>query len=76
MSQAYLDWDGKDAADLPGIGRYGKDSYDIFVRLHDKKHWQVLDKELKNYLKWLDGGTPAGGSASYPHEYEGETEQD
>lgn len=43
-------WDGGDPMDLPGIGIYGKDSYEIFVR----GNMDVLpcDKELLKYLKW------------------------
>lgn len=67
MSESWLSWDGKDAGDLPGVGRYGKDSYDIFVRGIPKGHEDVLDKELKNYLKWLDSQPPEGGPATYPH---------
>jgi len=49
MSREFLSWDGRDAADLHGIGRYGSDSYRIFF----KKQYdiKVTDKELKKYLK-------------------------
>lgn len=49
MSREFLKWDGRDAADLHGIGRYGSDSYRIFF----KKQYdiKVTDKELKKYLK-------------------------
>ena len=30
MSQDYLNWDGEDAMQLHGIGKYGSDSYEIF----------------------------------------------
>jgi hypothetical protein len=49
MSQDYLNWDGKDAKKLYGIGKYGSDSYEIFF----KKNYTVdpIDKELKRYLQ-------------------------
>lgn len=43
-------WDGIDPRELPGIGRYGCDSYNIFIR-----GWSdvvVHDKELRKYLEW------------------------
>jgi methyl-CpG-binding domain protein 4 len=50
LAYAFL-WDGLGAIDLPGIGRYGTDSYDIFIR----GRLDVLpqDKELKRYLEWM-----------------------
>jgi hypothetical protein len=50
MSSAYLSWDGDDPTDLPGIGKYGSDSYRIFISrelLED-----VEDKELRRYVQW------------------------
>jgi len=49
MSREFLKWNGRDAADLHGIGRYGSDSYRIFF----KKQYdiKVTDKELKKYLR-------------------------
>ena len=49
MSRDYLTWDGVDATDLYGIGKYGSDSYEIFF----KNNYLVepLDKELKKYLE-------------------------
>jgi len=49
MSREFLEWDGRDATDLHGIGRYGSDSYRIFF----KKQYdiKVTDKELRKYLK-------------------------
>lgn len=49
MSKDYLTWDGQDATQLYGIGKYGSDSYEIFF----KKNYSVepTDKELKRYLK-------------------------
>lgn len=45
-------WDGGDPNDLPGIGEYGKGSYEIFVR----GNLGVLpkDKELRKYLRWIE----------------------
>jgi methyl-CpG-binding domain protein 4 len=51
MSTAYAFlWDGRDPADLPGIGKYGADSYRIFVR--GELDIPVEDKELRKYLEW------------------------
>jgi adenine-specific DNA glycosylase len=49
MSLDYLRWDGVDARELHGIGKYGSDSYEIFF----KKNYTVepTDKELKRYLE-------------------------
>ncbi len=49
MSLDYLNWDGVDARDLYGIGKYGSDSYEIFF----KQNYSVepTDKELKRYLE-------------------------
>ena len=44
-------WIGGDPTDLPGIGKYGKDSYEIFIRGNTEV--LPLDKELKKYLEWL-----------------------
>lgn len=43
-------WDGHTAADLPGIGKYGNDSYEIFCR--GRLDVPVDDKELRKYLAW------------------------
>ena len=48
MSCDFLEWDGKDATDLFGIGKYGSDSYRIFYK--DEIPDNVQDKELKRYL--------------------------
>ena len=48
MSQDYLTWDGKDATELFGIGKYGSDSYRIFYKNEIPEN--VQDKELKKYL--------------------------
>ena len=49
MSEDYLKWDGNDATQLFGIGKYGSDSYEIFYknRIPDN----VQDKELKKYIR-------------------------
>jgi methyl-CpG-binding domain protein 4 len=51
MSTAYAFlWDGRNPDDLPGIGKYGSDSYRIFVR--GELDLVVEDKELRKYLEW------------------------
>jgi methyl-CpG-binding domain protein 4 len=49
MSEDFLTWDGQDATELYGIGKYGSDSYEIFF----KNNYTVEpdDKELKRYLQ-------------------------
>jgi methyl-CpG-binding domain protein 4 len=49
MTRDYLSWDGVDAKQLYGIGKYGSDSYEIFF----KNNYQVTptDKELIRYLQ-------------------------
>ena len=49
MSEEYLTWDGEDATELFGIGKYGSDSYEIFYknRIPDN----VQDKELRRYIR-------------------------
>ena len=49
MSKEYLEWDGEDATELFGIGKYGSDSYRIFYKNEIPKN--VQDKELKRYIK-------------------------
>ena len=49
MSEEYLGWDGKDATELFGIGKYGSDSYEIFYK--NKIPDNIQDKELKRYVK-------------------------
>lgn len=52
MSAAYAClWDGRDPAALPGIGKYGADSYDIFIR--GRLDVCPTDKELRKYLEWI-----------------------
>ena len=53
MTKQYMDWDGKEASDLHGIGKYGSDSYQIFF--HDHIPPNVQDKELKKYIDKLLG---------------------
>ena len=49
MSEEYLTWDGEDATELFGIGKYGSDSYEIFYK--NRMPDNVQDKELKRYIK-------------------------
>lgn len=48
MTQDYILWNGEDATELYGIGKYGSDSYEIFF----KHNYTVdpTDKELRRYL--------------------------
>ncbi len=49
MSEDYLNWNGEDATQLHGIGKYGSDSYEIFYKNNIPKN--VQDKELKRYIR-------------------------
>jgi len=49
MSEDYLKWDGEDATELFGIGKYGNDSYQLFYK--NKIPDNVQDVELKRYIK-------------------------
>ena len=51
MSKEYLTWDGIEASDLHGIGKYGSDSYKIFYKNEIPN--DVQDKELKKYIESL-----------------------
>ena len=51
MSKEYLNWDGIEASDLHGIGKYGSDSYKIFYK--NEIPADVQDKELKKYIETL-----------------------
>ena len=51
MSVDFLSWNGKEASDLYGIGKYGSDSYKIFYK--NKIPANVQDKELRRYIKNL-----------------------
>ena len=50
MSVDFLSWNGKEASDLYGIGKYGSDSYKIFYK---NEICNVQDKELRRYIKNL-----------------------
>ena len=47
----FLSWNGKEASDLYGIGKYGSDSYKIFYKNIIPAN--VQDKELRRYIKNL-----------------------
>jgi len=49
MSLDYLEWDGDDATDLYGIGKYGSDSYELFYKKRVPDN--VGDHELKRYIE-------------------------
>jgi endonuclease III len=49
MTEDFLQWDGVDATQLYGIGKYGSDSYEIFFK--NNYTVQPTDKELIRYLK-------------------------
>ena len=49
MSKDFLSWDGEDATELFGIGKYGSDSYRIFFK-HEIPD-NIQDKELKRYIR-------------------------
>ena len=49
MSEEYLGWDGEDATELFGIGKYGSDSYRIFYK--DEIPDNIQDSELKRYVR-------------------------
>lgn len=49
MSEDYLTWDGEDATQLHGIGKYGSDSYRLFFK--NELPEDVGDHELKRYVK-------------------------
>lgn len=51
MSKEFLDWDGNEASDLHGIGKYGSDSYKIFYKNEIPN--DVQDKELRKYIQRL-----------------------
>ena len=48
MSEDYLTWDGEDATQLYGIGKYGSDSYRLFYKNEIPE--DVSDHELKRYI--------------------------
>ena len=49
MSEQFKDWDGKDATELYGIGKYGSDSYRLFYKNEIPEN--VGDHELKRYIE-------------------------
>lgn len=49
MSEQFRDWDGEDATQLYGIGKYGSDSYRLFYK--NEIPTDVQDKELKRYIQ-------------------------
>ena len=49
MSIDFLTWNGEEASDLHGIGKYGSDSYKIFYKNEIPN--DVQDKELKKYIE-------------------------
>ena len=49
MSEQFESWDGKDATELYGIGKYGSDSYRLFYKNEIPEN--VGDHELKRYIE-------------------------
>ena len=49
MSEQFKEWDGEDATELYGIGKYGSDSYELFYKKRIPKN--VGDHELKRYIE-------------------------
>lgn len=49
MSEQFKDWNGEDATELYGIGKYGSDSYELFYKKRIPKN--VGDHELKRYIE-------------------------
>ena len=49
MSEQFESWDGRDATELYGIGKYGSDSYRLFYRNEIPEN--VGDHELKRYIE-------------------------
>ena len=48
MSEQFESWDGNDATELYGIGKYGSDSYRLFYKNEIPEN--VGDHELKRYI--------------------------
>lgn len=48
MSEQFVDWNGDDASELYGIGKYGSDSYRIFFK--NEIPSDIGDHELKRYV--------------------------
>ena len=49
MSEQFSDWDGEDATELYGIGKYGSDSYELFYKKRVPEN--IGDHELKRYVE-------------------------
>ena len=49
MSEQFKDWDGEDATQLYGIGKYGADSYELFYKKRVPDN--IGDHELKRYVE-------------------------
>ena len=49
MSEQFKDWDGEDATELYGIGKYGSDSYELFYKKRVPNN--IGDHELKRYVE-------------------------
>jgi endonuclease III len=49
MSEQFGDWDGEDATELYGIGKYGSDSYELFYKKRVPNN--IGDHELKRYVE-------------------------
>ena len=49
MTQDFMHWDGEDASDLYGIGKYGSDSYEIFYKNNIPEN--IGDHELQRYVR-------------------------
>ena len=49
MSEQFKDWDGEDATQLYGIGKYGSDSYELFYKKRVPDN--IGDHELKRYVE-------------------------
>ena len=49
MSEQFDNWDGNDATELYGIGKYGSDSYRLFYK--NEIPTNVGDHELQRYIK-------------------------
>ena len=48
MSEQFKDWDGNDATQLHGIGKYGSDSYELFYKKRVPDN--IGDHELQRYV--------------------------
>lgn len=70
MTEQFLfNWDGKDPLELYGIGKYGADSFNMFVKgylVQDAK-----DKELRKYVEWVRGRGARRDPEEGPHPDDG-----